>query len=159
MNMNSLLHFLPIGNYKCINTYPVESGVCTIEYINDAGVDGLLFSFYGENVNKTPTSNRIKYLSDGTIHNENVQTGKWHVEDDQLILVTSSVKHPSRKRIIERVGNVITNVAINRTNNEHESTEVFIGGDSDSNYASVKNIAIIGLLLLSFILYNKNKKK
>lgn len=138
--MNSILKFLPIGNYKCISTNPVTEGTATVKYINDTRADGLLFKFSGfkldKNGNKIPESTKVKYLADGTIHNNNVQSGKWHVEDDRLILFSSSVDHPARKHIIERVGNIITNVSMG--DNEYESTEVFIVGGSKSKTAHRK---------------------
>jgi hypothetical protein len=136
-------------------------GTAAIERM--ANDDGLLFKFDGVKINKdgnkVPEITYVEYLTDGTIQNDKVKSGNWHIKNDQLVLLTGNAYHPSCKHIIERVGNVITNVSVSRNSDSYTSTEVFISTDSNEgvNISSIQTISFVVIVGLLFILYNKKK--
>lgn len=170
--MNSLVKFLPLGDYTCIRNEPVEKGIAKIEYSydNNNNINGLLFKFNGfkfVNGNKIPLVSIVKYLADGTIKSYNnhksVKTGEWTVTDNSLVLLTNggdNKKSESKKHIITRVGNIITNTSFQMIDNDYiySATEVFVGNNgSDRSVSSVSNyilfqniLAIIIVLILIF---------
>lgn len=178
--MNSLIKFLPLGDYTCIGTSPVVKGIAKIEYSYDNNnINGLLFRFDGfklANGNKIPSVSIVKYLTDGTIKSYNnhgsVKTGVWTITDNSLVLLTNGYNNKqseSKKHIITRIGNIITNTSFHMIDNDYiySTTEVFVGNDKtetketmvsknkNSNYILFQNILaiIIVLILIFYFIY------